>query len=333
MWLLHALPAWSLGFALAAASPTPITSRQSGGAPWLAIDSDFPDPSFLQAPDGSWYAFGTNGNNRRVQVAVSSDFHSWTLTDVEALPTLAPWETAIDHWAPDVIRRDDGRYVMYYSGEARSQVRHHCVGVAISVSTSPLGPYIPNDEPLSCRLDRGGSIDPAGFRDTDGSRYVLFKLDGNSIGNGGDCNNGNPPILDTPIMLQPVEEDGFTLRGDAIEILHRSTEDGDGPLVEAPSMVLVDGVYYLFYSTHCFTDVLYDVRFATATSVTGPFEKGNESIVRTGDFGLTSPGGATVWVDGDGGGERILFHGFCREGVRCTYAAELGIGSGTVSFV
>jgi len=223
---------------------------------------------------------------------------------------------------------------MYYSGEARSRPRHHCVGVAISASTSPLGPYIPNDDPLSCRLDDGGSIDPAGFRDpADGTRYVLFKLDGNSVGNGGDCNNGNPPILDTPIMLQPVEEDGFTLRGDAVEILHRVTEDGDGPLVEAPSLVFVGGMYYLFYSTHCYTDVLYDVRFATAASVSGPFYKGNASLVRTGQFNLTSPGGGTVWAAGGEEGPRLLFHGFCREEVRCTYAAELEIGAGDVRFV
>ncbi|KAL3467350.1 endo-arabinase [Aspergillus heterothallicus] len=313
-------------------SPTPKASRQTSGNPWLAINSDFPDPSFLKAHDGRWYAFGSNGNNRRVQVAVSEDFHTWNLTNIEALPTLAPWETAIDHWAPDVIRRDDGHYVMYYSGEAHSQLRHHCVGVAISSSTSPLGPYIPNDTPLSCRLEAGGSIDPAGFRDVDGTRYVLFKRDGNSIGNGGDCNNGNAPILDTPIMLQEVDgEDGFTVRGDAVEILHRRSEDGDGPLVEAPSMVFVGGVYYLFYSTHCYTDVLYDVRVATARAVDGPFVKRNASLIGTGQFDLTSPGGGTVWAGEEGG--RLLFHAFCREGVRCTYAAELEIEGGDVAFV
>lgn len=71
----------------------------------LAIDSDFPDPTLVQATDGTWYAFGTNGNGKRVQVASSVDFKSWTLLDKEALPTLANWETEIDHWAPDVIRR------------------------------------------------------------------------------------------------------------------------------------------------------------------------------------------------------------------------------------
>ncbi|KAL2816249.1 Arabinanase/levansucrase/invertase [Aspergillus cavernicola] len=321
-----------LGLALVTASAALVTPRQTEGAPWLVIDSDFPDPSFVQAPDGSWYAFGTNGNDRRVQVAVSQDFRTWDLLDIEALPQLAPWETAIDHWAPDVILRPDGRYVMYYSGEAQSRVGHHCVGVAVSEDTDPRGPYIPNPEPLSCRLPQGGSIDPSGFLDADGSRYVVFKVDGNSIGNGGDCNNGIAPLVPTPILLQEVSAiDGFTPIGDAVEILDRSTEDNDGPLVEAPNLILVGATYFLFYSTHCFTDELYDVRYATATSIRGPYVKSDERLLQTGDFGLTSPGGGTVC----GCGDRMLFHGFCQEGVRCTYAANLQIDeqAGSVGFV
>lgn len=71
----------------------------------LALNSDFPDPAFVQHTDGSWYAFGTSGNGKRIQVAHSNDFVSWSLLDVEALPTLSGWETEPDHWAPDVFKR------------------------------------------------------------------------------------------------------------------------------------------------------------------------------------------------------------------------------------
>lgn len=102
---------WSFTWAAAACLTTlftsvltsPIQPRAQG--PWLAIDTNFPDPSFVQADDGTWYAFGTNGNGKRVQVASSPDFNTWTLLDKEALPTLAGWETEVDHWAPDVVRR------------------------------------------------------------------------------------------------------------------------------------------------------------------------------------------------------------------------------------
>lgn len=216
---------------------------------------------------------------------------------------------------------------MYYSGEAKAFVRHHCVGVAISEGRDPTGPYIPRPHPLSCRLDQGGSIDPAGFHDQDGTMYVLFKVDGNSIGNGGSCNNGVPPLKPTPILLQQVAEDGFTPIGDAVAILDR--DDSDGPLVEAPYLVFRDGVYYLFYSTHCFTDPRYDVRYATATNIKGPYEKKGTPLINGPGFGLTCPGGGTVCPCGD----RILFHAFCRENVRCMYAAAVNTDKRVVSIV
>jgi beta-xylosidase len=246
---------------------------------------------------------------------------------IDALPTLAGWETEIDHWAPDVIRRNDGYYVMYYSGEAKEMVRHHCVGVAVSKEKDPRGPYVPNETPLSCRLDQGGSIDPAGFLDKDGSRYVVFKVDGNSIGHGGDCNNGVPPLVSTPILLQRVADDGFTPLGDAVPILDR--DDTDGPLVEAPNLILHGDTYFLFYSTHCFTDPKYDVRWATSKKITGPYVKTGQKLFQTGDYGLTSPGGGTVC----GCGDRMLFHGFCEPNKRCTYAANLAINGDQVTLL
>ncbi|KAJ5371671.1 Glycoside hydrolase family 43 [Penicillium concentricum] len=305
---------------------SPLFEKRAKG-PWLGLNTNFPDPSFMKAADNKWYAFGTNGNGKRVQVAVSDDFKTWKLLDIEALPTLSTWETENDHWAPDVVMRDDGKYVMYYSGEAKSNLRHHCVGTA--VADKPTGPYVPSNKPLSCRLDRGGSIDPAGFKDKDGSRYVVFKVDGNSVGHGGDCNNGVEPLVSTPVLLQKVAADGVTPIGDAVQILDRNTADGDGPLVEAPNLILHGDTYFLFYSTHCFTDPAYDVRWATSKSITGPYTKTNVPLINAANTGLISPGGGNVC----GCGDRILFHGFCTEErtSRCMYAANVIIEGTKVS--
>lgn len=83
---------------------SPIIQKRGNGI-HMGLNTDFPDPSFLKATDGKWYAFGTNGNGKRIQVASSSDFNTWTLLDIEALPTLSTWETDKDHYAPDVIQR------------------------------------------------------------------------------------------------------------------------------------------------------------------------------------------------------------------------------------
>lgn len=218
---------------------------------------------------------------------------------------------------------------MYYSGEAKSDAPHHCVGTAIA--DAPTGPYVPSNTPLSCRLDQGGSIDPSGFKDADGTRYVVYKVDGNSIGHGGNCNNAVEPLVSTPLMLQKVQPDGVTPIGDAVKILDRNTADGDGPLVEAPNLVLRNGTYFLFYSTHCFTDDRYDVRWATATSITGPYRKTNVELVKTGESGLISPGGATVC----GCGDRMLFHGWCdnTKKSRCMYVAGVNLSGTTATLV
>lgn len=215
---------------------------------------------------------------------------------------------------------------MYYSGEAQSDLRHHCVGVAVSKGTDPTGPYIPAETPFACHLDQGGAIDPAGFHDKDGAWYVAYKVDGNSIGHGGDCNNGVAPLKPTPILLQRVTDDGVTPLGEPVQILDR--DDSDGPLVEAPNLVLHGDTYYLFYSTHCFTDPTYDVRYATASSITGPYKKTGNQLVKTGDDSLSSPGGGTVCSCGD----RILFHGFCDKG-RCTYSARVTLAESTVHLI
>lgn len=56
--------------------------------------------------------------------------------------------------------------------------------------------------------------------------------------------------------------------------------------------------YFLFYSTHCFTTTNYDIKYATSTSVKGPYTRANASFKETGDNGLTAPGGFTALPGG-----------------------------------
>ncbi|KAF7179405.1 hypothetical protein CNMCM7691_008338 [Aspergillus felis] len=287
---------------------------------------NFPDPGMIRV-NGTWYSYATNAaiNNpdvAHVPVATSQDLKNWTRLDGhDAMPTLAGWETGVNHWAPDVIQRNDGKFVLYYSGELKDWKRHHCIGAAVSEKEDPLGPYQPIPEPLACPREYGGAIDPSPFRDTDGKLYVTYKNDGNSIGHGGDCNNGKKPIVKVSIMLQELQDDGITPVGDPIEILRN--EEEDGPLVEAPDIIRTDhGYYYLFYSSHCFTSPMYDVKYAYSTSLKGPYKRAPRALVKTGDFNLTSPGGATVAPDGT----FMIFHANCAP-KRCMYVTGIDIGA------
>ncbi|KAH7926542.1 glycoside hydrolase family 43 protein [Leucogyrophana mollusca] len=256
------------------------------------ISSNFPDPAILQAA-GSTYAFATNSGNINVQVATSPDNGAtWTLTSTDALPNVGSWATTGSTWAPDVIDRGDGTYVLYYAAMSPSQ-NTHCVGAA--TSTNPTGPYTPQSQPIACQTAGGGAIDPAGFQDTDGTRYIVYKVDGNNLGGGGPCGNGDG-VYSTPIMLQEMEADGITPTGDPVQILDRGQYDG--PLIEAPVLILHEGTYILSFSSNCYNTDLYDISYATAPSVSGPYTKASSPLLVTGDDGLTSPGGATPTGDG-----------------------------------
>ncbi|KAK5061498.1 hypothetical protein LTR84_008042 [Exophiala bonariae] len=274
------------------------------------ISSQFADPAIIHV-DGTSYAFATNNRGVgsdlvHVQVATSTDNHTWTLLEHhDALPQVGAWETGVRVWAPDVVQLDDGSFVLYYTDEVATSRSHHCIGAATSKSV--LGPYTPLDQPLACPdvHKLGGAIDPDGFYDpSTHKRYVLYKTDGNSLGHGGTCSNTIAPIMPTPIMLQEVSmHDGITLIGNAVQLLDRDVTDG--PLIEAPSLHRsCEGIYFLFYSSNCFTTPMYDVAYATATNINGPYTRSNHPLLITSDSNLVGPGGLDIIR----GGDMVVFH-------------------------
>lgn len=280
------------------ATSLPLAKRGFSNGP--VIESNFPDPAYIQV-GGTYFAFSTNSGGLNVPIATSSDFTTWTVTNEDALPDLPSWtDGAI--WAPHVVSVGDG-FVLYYSASVKGQDKH-CVGVATSKEIK--GPYFSLTQPLACPLDQGGAIDPAGFNDPDGTRYVVYKVDGNSLGGGGACGNGDYSH-GTPIMLQKLKANGVTTDGNPVQILDR--DDADGPLVEAPSLVYAGGQYVLFFSSNCFNGDLYDTSYAIADDVAGPYTKvlaPDAPLLVTGGAGgkLYSPGGAMVGPEGTS----MVFH-------------------------
>lgn len=294
-----------------------------------ALPRDFPDPSVAQDHDGTWYAFATNSGGRNVQVAKASGsgrdpLGEWTRLDVDAMPDRS-WTTGRNTWAPDVKMLPDGSFIMYFSGELPSH--QHCIGVARSPTIT--GPYKPDAEPWACPREAGGAIDASGFFDqATGSRYVVYKVDGNSKPGFSPCGKGvNDPKLRTPLMLQEVDVyDGTTKRGEPIELLDRVAAE-DGALIEAPDITrLSDGTYVLFFSSHCFNDPKYDIKYAWSYSVTGPYRRGTQPLLRTSEFGLHAPGGVTTGkIRGFLGDKDFMgFHGNCQGKGRCFYTVRWG---------
>lgn len=178
----------------------------------------------------------------------------------------------------------------------------------------------------------GGAIDPAGFIDpSSGAVYLTYKIDGNSLGGGGPCGNADGSHS-TPLILQQVSpKDGTTPIGRAVKILDRDA--GDGPLVEAPSLARSnDGTYILFFSSNCYNTEWYDVSYATAKNIRGPYTKSKKPLLRSGDRGgmMKSPGGIDVAMDAT----KVVFHGNRKAGdarVREMYVGELTVRGTTVT--
>jgi len=217
-------------------------------------------------------------------------------------------------------------FVMYFSATTTADPsgNFHCVGAATASNVE--GPYTGQANSLICPLSQGGAIDPSGFQDHNGDRYITYKVDGNSIGHGGACGNTAEPIVATPIILQPVKQDGITLTGSSTTILNNQGVSDSG-IVEGPSITRTSaGTYVLFFSSGCFTQDSYTVSYATASKVIGPYTRNSKPLFETGTDGLTAPGSASIWSDA----KHMVFHANYNGG-RAMYTAQITVNGKSVS--
>ena len=226
------------------------------------LDEDFPDPAVILAPDGHYYAYGTqtlrDGQWINIQVARSADLIHWEPLG-DALPEKPAWARHTqDFWAPTVIF-DGSTYFMYYSAtpdECREGPDH---ALAIATSSSPAGPFVDVGQPL---LAGKGfhNIDPMAFDCPVTGKHLLYWGSGFQ-----------------PIKVQELSEDrmSFAPGSKPIDLVWPNPRKGAFPrLVEASWVIHHDGFFYLFYSGDncCGPDAEYGVMVARSKSATGPFE-------------------------------------------------------------
>jgi beta-xylosidase len=256
---------------------------------------DFPDP-FLLEVDGTWYAYGTNGDGGNVQTLTSPDLITWTKS-ADALPALGSWAFPGKTWAPEVLALD-GRYVLYYTANA-AEAGVQCIGRA--VAASPAGPFEDTTgKPLVCQRTQGGSIDASPFREEDGSLYLLWKNDGNSVGE------------DTWIHAQRLSRDGLELTGHASRLVKQDA-GWEADVVEAPTLWLEAGRYYLFFSGNGFYGDLYAVGYATCEDPLGPCTDAPENPILRSACDASGPGHQTIVRDDDGE-TWLLYHAWPASG-------------------
>jgi len=284
-----ALGVWTLWPSAAAVDPLPATSSTTTTTTTTALvnpvlAADFPDPDVVRIGDG-YVAFATNSGPLHLQFSESPDLLAWSPPS-EALPTLPEWVDSgrPDLWAPSYVVAGD-RHLVFFAARA-SEGGRMCIGVAAAADLS--GPYTSTSpEPVLCQTSRGGAIDPAVFVEG-GRATLLWKNDGNC------CDQ------DVYIWSQPIDLATLQLSGDPSQLL-TVDQSWEGDVIEAPTMVRVDGQLTLFYSGGHFADHSYGVGYAWCDSVAGPCVKPADYPVLSTVYGVVGPGGQSLLVGPDDG--------------------------------
>jgi beta-xylosidase len=257
---------------------------------------DFPDPFVLRA-GGTYHAYGTNGEGGNVQTLTSRDLVHWT-RGRDALPHLGGWALIGKTWAPEVVRRADGKYVLYYTA-ASIDPTGQCIGSA--VAAKPGGPFVDRSPgPLVCQTNEGGSIDPSPF--VDGKRlYLVWKNDGNCCGK------------DTFLYAQRLSPDGLALTGKRVRLVHQDAA-WEGNLVEAPTLWKQAGRYFLFFSANDYASSHYAVGYANCKTPLGPCRDAAENPILHTACRAAGPGHQAIVRDA-GGDTWIVYHAWPPDGI------------------
>lgn len=134
------------------------------------------------------------------------------------------------------------------------------------------------------------------------------------------------PIQDTPLILQPVAEDGFTSTGASTTLLHLN-DSTDSGVIEAPALAKYGNTYVLFFSSGCFMTDSYTVNYATAPAITGPYIRAASPLFQTGTDGLQAPGGMDVDVDNT----HMVFHANYGSNTRPLFTAQISFNDNVIS--
>ncbi|WP_224250083.1 glycoside hydrolase family 43 protein [Hyalangium gracile] len=245
------------------------------------------DPGVIH--DGTRYvaACTSGGAANAFPLRTSQDLVSWTSAGHIFPSTGKPtWATG-DFWAPE-IHKVGTRFIAYYT--ARHSNGKLSIGAATSASA--LGPFTDLGRPL-VHDTAMGMIDATYFKDTAGTPYLVWKADGNAVGQA------------TPIYGQQLSADGLSLVGTRRTLISNNLA-WEGGVVEAPWVVARGGYYYLFYSGNAYYNSTYAVGVARATSPLGPYTKLGAPILKTG-AGWVGPGHNSV-VTGPGGDTYMVYH-------------------------
>lgn len=209
------------------------------------------DPTVLLY-NGTYYLYGTNAKaaDEGIRVFSSSNLRTWQTVktayqDGYALRKPESFGKS-GFWAPQVLHYHNRFYMAYVANEH----------IAIAEGDSQAGPFIAK-QPLT--FDQK-NIDPFIFMDDDGKKY-LFHVD---------ISDGNR------IFVAELKDDFSAIKPETNKLCISAADLWEiikDHVVEGPTVIKHNGLYYLIYSANNFKSHYYAVGYATSKSVYGPWKK------------------------------------------------------------
>lgn len=253
-------------------------------------DIAFADPTIVYE-NGKYYLTGTSAEDGFFMLE-SDDLVTWKSVDnglggrILQLGDGTYGEHAF--WAPQVFK-ENGKYYLTYSAQGKM-----CVAECDSID----GLYRQKEiRPVDDCEEM--NIDTYLFRDDDGKYYMYharYEMQGEAGGNTiqvAEYDFDNNRLVPGTLKLCAKVSEPWELTEDGKKFINRT--------LEGPTVIKLDGKYYLFYSANDYQSIDYAVGYATADNPYGPWTRyeGNPIIHRS-IVGENGSGHGDYFLDKDG---------------------------------
>ncbi len=243
----------------------------------------YADPT-IYSENGCYYLSGTRDDLPLGFAALkSTDLEHWTYAGVDSMLLVAGDSVfgSKGFWAPQLLKIGDRDYLLAYTANEY-----------VALAQAPdLAQHFRQSR--VCQIDSSANnIDPFIFIDDDGKSYLYHvRFDGGNFIWVAEFDLDQSTICPTTLVKclendQPWESTG---------------RYGDAPIMEGPTVIKLDGTYYLFYSANDFRSIDYAVGYATAPTPMGPWTKNPANpIIHRSIVGENGSGHGDVFTDSEG---------------------------------
>ncbi len=244
----------------------------------------FADPTIF-VENGKYYLTGTrNQEPLGFSILESTDLEHWTVPDGSSQQLILRKGDRTygekGFWAPQYFKEKGTYYFTYTANEQ----------TVIASSKSVFGPFRQKEvRPIDASAK---NIDSFLFKDDDG-KYYLYHVR---------FNKGNYLwVAEFDMKKGGIKPETLKQCMDCTEPWEKTPNYKSAPVMEGPTVMKWDGVYYLFYSANHFMNIDYSVGYATASSPLGPWKKHpNSPIIHRSLVGENGSGHGDVFKGLDG---------------------------------